>query len=138
MKTPFHLKSVLCGLTVGVCAVLLLGAGEGRPPTVGRYQSASGFGFLMTVDTATGQAWLANVATPGVRGIPGDFFARRIDKAPTDVPQSTLSVGRYQVTGNSGFFMITDSVTGQNWVANTSEPGFNGIQAGFYEPKIDR
>lgn len=138
MKTSFDLKSILCGLALGVLTVLALGAGESLAPTVGRYQSASGFGFLMTIDTSTGQAWLANGSNPGIRGIPTGFFARRADKPPTDIADSNLPIGRYQVTGNYGFFMITDTITGQNWVANTSDPGFNGIQAGFMEKKANR
>lgn len=56
MKTQIDLKSVLCGLAVGVLAMLVIGA---RTSTneVGRYQVSSASGFAVMIDTKTGQAW---------------------------------------------------------------------------------
>ncbi|MBE0540117.1 MAG: hypothetical protein IH623_01840 [Verrucomicrobia bacterium] len=137
MNSKIDFKSALCGLAVGVLAMLAIGAGEPSNP-VGRYQTAAGFGFFMTVDTATGQAWLANVSAQQLRGIPADFFEKRVDKFALGTADSPSPVGRYQVTGAAGFFMITDTATGQTWGANATEPGFTGIHPGFYEKKLDK
>ena len=132
MNPKIDLKSALCGLAVGVLAMFVVGTTENSSSSpFGRYQTAAAYGFFMTVDTATGQAWLANVAQPGVSGIPADFFEKRVDKFATGTTDSPLPVERYQVSGASGFFMITDTATGETWAANVSHPGFIGVQAGF-------
>lgn len=56
MKTQIDLKSALCGLVVGVLAMLAIGAGTSSNE-VGRYQISSGTSFSVMVDTKTGQAW---------------------------------------------------------------------------------
>ncbi|MBE0542294.1 MAG: hypothetical protein IH623_12985 [Verrucomicrobia bacterium] len=138
MNIKIDLKSALCALAVGVLAMFVIGAAGSSTNPIGRYQTAAGFGFFMTVDTATGQAWLANVATPGLRGIPADFFEKRVDKFAIGTTDSPSPIGRYQITGGSGFFMITDTATGQTWGANAAEPGSTGIQGGFFEKKVDK
>ena len=56
MKTQIDIKSALCGLVVGVLAMLAIGAGTSSNE-VGRYQISSGASFSVMVDTKTGQAW---------------------------------------------------------------------------------
>ena len=135
MKTDF--KSVLIGLAVGVLAMSVIGAGESSTNPIGRFQTAAGTGFFMTIDTATGQTWLANLSgTTNLRGIPPDFFDKRLDKCALGTEDSTSPIGRFQISGAWGFFVVTDTATGQTWSANTAEPGYNGIQKGFYEKKV--
>ncbi len=57
--------------------------------------------------------------------------------AATDSPNP---VGRYQVAAGSGFITIVDTTTGQAWGANLAAPapGFQGVQAGFWEKKVDK
>ena len=54
------LKSVLCGLIVGVTAMFAIGAGTSSNP-VGRYRVQTGTGnnggYAIIIDTQTGQAW---------------------------------------------------------------------------------
>ncbi len=76
MNTKLDLKSTLCGLAVGVLGMLAIGAGDSSSPT-GRYQIAGGAGSFAIVDTATGQAWVAN--TTAVQGTPG-FWEKKVDK----------------------------------------------------------
>ena len=80
MNTRIDLKSALCGLVVGVLAMLAMGATESLTP-VGRYQVAAGAGFFTIVDTATGQAWGANLASPapGYQGIGTGFWDRKLE-----------------------------------------------------------
>lgn len=138
MNIKIDLKSALCGLAIGVLALLVIAATDSTSNPIGRYQTAAGFGFFMTVDTATGQAWAANVAVPGLRIVQAGFYESKVDKFAIGTTDSPSPVGRYQITGGSGFFMITDTATGQTWGANLSEPGFHGIQTGFYEKKVDK
>lgn len=63
MKTPIDLKSLLCGLAIGVLAVFAIGAASSSSP-VGKYQTTSAAGFALILDTSTGQAWGANLAAP--------------------------------------------------------------------------
>ncbi len=58
------LKSALCGLALGVLAVLAIGAAEPSSP-VGKYEVAGGAGSFVIVDTATGQAWGATLGSLG-------------------------------------------------------------------------
>ena len=48
-------------------------------------------------------------------------------------------VGRYQVAGGAGFFTIVDTTTGKAWGANFAAPapGFQGVQAGYWDKKLD-
>ena len=62
MNTKIDLKSALCGLALGVLGMLAMGAGEPSNP-VGRYQIAGGASSFTIVDTATGQAWAANLGS---------------------------------------------------------------------------
>lgn len=46
-------------------------------------------------------------------------------------------VGKYQIAGGSGFFVIVNTETGQSWAANLASPtpGFQSVHPGFWEPK---
>ena len=57
MKTQIDIKSALCGLAVGVLAMLAIGAGTSSNQ-LGRYQVSSAAGFAILIDTQTGQAWM--------------------------------------------------------------------------------
>lgn len=68
MKTiTLDLKSCLVGLVIGVLAVVLIGAETSQPQQIGRYQvvtfNAGGQTSSMMIDTTTGKAWCANLAT---------------------------------------------------------------------------
>jgi hypothetical protein len=62
MHTKIDLKSALCGLALGVLAMLVIGAAEPSNQP-GRYQVAGGAGSFAVVDTVTGQVWAANTAS---------------------------------------------------------------------------
>jgi len=72
MKIQIDLKSALCGLVVGVLAMFAIGAADSSNPA-GKYQVTTGSGFVVIIDTSTGQAWGANLAAP----IPG---FQKVDK----------------------------------------------------------
>jgi hypothetical protein len=78
MTTKIDLKSALCGLALGILAMLAIGA-SGSPNAVGKYQVATGAGFVTIIDTTTGQAWGANLSAPppGFQGIPGGFWDKK-------------------------------------------------------------
>lgn len=76
MKIQIDVKSVLCGLAVGVAAMFVIGAGE-PSNQVGRFQSAGGSGFFITIDTVTGKTWFANVSAANLTRIDGDFFDKK-------------------------------------------------------------
>ena len=63
MKTQIDLKSALCGLAVGVLAMLAIGAGTSANGA-GRYQAKlvstsypGDRGYVLVVDTQTGKVW---------------------------------------------------------------------------------
>ena len=56
MKAQIDIKSVLCGVAIGVLAVFAIGAGTSSNE-IGRYQISAGQGSSVIVDTKTGQAW---------------------------------------------------------------------------------
>lgn len=70
------LRSVLLGLLLGVVTVFAIGAGE-PPNNVGKYQTTGGAGFFVILDTETGQAWFANVASPGLTGVNVGFWEKK-------------------------------------------------------------
>ena len=64
MKTQIEIKSVLCGVAVGVLAIMSIGAATSGQ--VGRYQitgitTGSGVGAAFVVDTQTGEVWAADI-----------------------------------------------------------------------------
>jgi hypothetical protein len=77
MKTTIELKSVLCGLALGVLGMLALGAG-GTSDSSGRYQVAGGAGTFTIIDTFTGQAWGANLTS--FQAIQPGFWDKKYDK----------------------------------------------------------
>jgi hypothetical protein len=56
MKMTIDFKSALCGLIIGVVAMLAIGA-EPSSNDAGRYQVAAAQNLAVIVDTKTGQAW---------------------------------------------------------------------------------
>jgi hypothetical protein len=63
MKINLDLKSAVCGLLIGVLAMLAIGAGTSSSDT-GRYQVSGGEqGCAVMVDTRTGKAWAFQAAT---------------------------------------------------------------------------
>jgi hypothetical protein len=79
MNTKIDLKSALCGLAVGILAMLAMGAVAPSNGT-GRYQIASGAGFVTVIDTTTGRVWGANLASPGFQAIQPGFWDPKADK----------------------------------------------------------
>lgn len=53
-------------------------------------------------------------------------------------PGSTI--GKYQIAGGSGFFVIVDTETGKSWAANLASPvpGFQSVHPGFWDKKPER
>ena len=70
MKTQIDIKSVLCGVAIGVLAIFAIGAGTSSNP-VGKYQ-VTGFGngtggwLAVMVDTQTGESWGYDFSRGGV------------------------------------------------------------------------
>jgi hypothetical protein len=56
MKAQIDVKSVLCGVAIGVLAVFATGAATSSNE-IGRYQVSAGQGSSVIIDTRTGQAW---------------------------------------------------------------------------------
>lgn len=75
-----NLKSAVIGLLIGIVAILVVGAGEEPAGKVGKYQITGGSGFFVIISTETGQAWFANMASPGVTGIGPDFWNKKPDR----------------------------------------------------------
>ena len=71
MKTQIDIKSALCGLVVGILAVLAIGAGTSSNE-IGRYQVSSGGDKSVIVDTITGKAWAVGGGGGGMFYPPGD------------------------------------------------------------------
>jgi predicted cation transporter len=80
MKTPIDIKSVLCGVTLGVLAVFAIGAGTSSNP-VGKYQvtaaSAPNGTFFLMVDTQTGEAWAADSVANWSGSKPDKFWSAK-------------------------------------------------------------
>jgi hypothetical protein len=77
MQFKIDQKSMLVGIAAGMLAMLVLGASDSANP-VGRYQVAVGTSYAVVVDTATGQAWGANVVS--LSGIQAGFFEKKTDR----------------------------------------------------------
>ena len=78
MKTQIEIKSILCGIVVGVLAVFVIGAGTSSNP-IGKYQmqtlATPNGGFAFVVDTQTGEVWSSDVRTTDWNaGKQGSFF----------------------------------------------------------------
>lgn len=56
MKAQIDIKSVLCGIAIGVLAVVAIGAGTSSNE-IGRFQVSAGQNATVIIDTRTGQAW---------------------------------------------------------------------------------
>lgn len=74
----WDIKSVIAGLVLGVVCVVGVAAVD-SPKTIGKYSIAGGYGFFVILDTETGQAWAANLATPvpGYQGVPAVFWTKK-------------------------------------------------------------
>lgn len=57
MKIQIDLKSMLCGLLLGVAAMFVVGASSPTSNQIGRYQVTTGQNSSVILDTATGRAW---------------------------------------------------------------------------------
>lgn len=71
MKTQIDLKSLLCGLGIGVLTMLAIGATTSAP--LGKFQIAGGPPMFLLVDTTTGKVWTANF-NAAVKTTDADFF----------------------------------------------------------------
>ncbi len=77
MKIQIDLKSVLCGLFVGIAVMFCVAAGTSSNP-VGKYQvrlvpsGTADMGYAVIVDTQTGRAWGATLR--GNWRSDGNFF----------------------------------------------------------------
>ena len=79
MKTQIDIKSALCGLAVGIVAMLALGATDAASNRFSRYQCSSGSNIMLIVDTTTGQAWGLQPGGVTLTGSPGGFFDKKAD-----------------------------------------------------------
>lgn len=60
MTLKIDLKSILCGLIIGVATMLVIGADSEPPrPEIGRYQIVATGTYATIVDSVTGRAWSA-------------------------------------------------------------------------------
>jgi hypothetical protein len=73
-EIQIDMKSMLCGLILGVVAMFTLGADSSSSNQVGRYQISSGAGFTDMLDTKTGQAWV--YFAPARNRDDANFFTR--------------------------------------------------------------
>jgi hypothetical protein len=64
MKTQIDIRSTLFGIIVGVLVMFAMGAGT-SPNEVGRYRVSVGQGFMVIVDTKTGETWGRPTTTEG-------------------------------------------------------------------------
>ncbi|MCW5552649.1 MAG: hypothetical protein KIS67_10895 [Verrucomicrobiae bacterium] len=48
---------------------------------------------------------------------------------------SSNRTGRFQTAGGAGFFITTDTVTGQSWFANVSAANMTHVDKGFFDKK---
>ena len=77
MNTKIDLKSALCGLAVGVLAMLAIGAAT-PSNAIGRYQVSGGSSVCTILDTTTGRAWAASLST--ITGTQTGFWEPKIDQ----------------------------------------------------------
>jgi hypothetical protein len=76
MKVHIDFKSALCGLVIGVVAMIALGA-EAPSSGIGRYQISAAHDLGIILDTKTGRAWgFGPINTSQYRN-DGDFWVRK-------------------------------------------------------------
>jgi hypothetical protein len=73
MKAQIDIKSVLCGVAIGVLAVFAVGAATSSNE-IGRFQVSAGQGCSVIVDTRTGQAWAYCPASTAAYRMDGNFW----------------------------------------------------------------
>ncbi len=78
MNTKIDIKSALLGLTLGILAMIAVGAASSAGP-VGRYQVSGTGSHGLILDTATGRVWSAYLASGSGRTDP-DFYQPKIDE----------------------------------------------------------
>ncbi len=71
MKNKIGLKSLLCGVVIGVAAMFVMGAESSSSNSVGKYKVAVCNGYALILNTQTGEAW-------GMAG--GQNFDNKSDK----------------------------------------------------------
>lgn len=77
MNLRIDLKSALCGLVIGILAMLLVAAAT-PSSGVGRFRLDATPSYALLVDTTTGQVWTANfVSSASVRGTDADFYSAK-------------------------------------------------------------
>lgn len=80
MKITIDLKSALCGLAIGLVAMLLIGAGTSSN-SVGRYKivtgTSDGKGFALILDTQTGQVWCDDQNYRLARSLSASFWMEK-------------------------------------------------------------
>ena len=79
MKVNIDFKSALCGLILGVLAMLAIGA-EAPSNVLGRYQVSAGPNLGIILDTKTGQAWAFGPVNTAQYRNDVDFWVRKDDK----------------------------------------------------------
>jgi hypothetical protein len=79
MKTTIDFKSALCGLIIGVLAMLALGA-ETTASSTGRYQVSAASGLGIILDTKTGRAWGFGPISTAQYRTDNDFWAQKDEK----------------------------------------------------------
>ena len=63
MQTKMNVKSLVLGLVLGSAIVLSVGAVSTQRAYNGRFQLVVHDGYVLKVDTATGQVWKAGLRT---------------------------------------------------------------------------
>ncbi len=76
MKAYIDFKSALCGLILGVVAMLAIGAAAPSNGT-GRYQAAAAADLGLILDTKTGQAWTFGPTSTVQYRTDADFWSRK-------------------------------------------------------------
>lgn len=86
MKTQIDLKSALCGLVIGVLAMLAIAAGTGTSANeplkyeTGRYQVAVGANVALVIDTQTGKVWTKCWSSTGEFKTDDNFFDPKLSE----------------------------------------------------------
>jgi hypothetical protein len=74
------LKSALCGLVIGVLAILAIGA-TNASNDLGRYRLVGTTSYAMIIDSQTGRVWNAKFLTLNeFKATDGDFYSVKVDK----------------------------------------------------------
>lgn len=81
MKIQIDLKSAMCGVIIGVVAMLALGSDSSPSNQIGRYQVSSGAeDAAVIVDTVTGRAWAFQPQNTAQWRMDGNFWDAKAGK----------------------------------------------------------